>query len=219
MEKLKAAGTAANRKSYSERGVGQKAFGVSFAVLEKMKNEIGTDQDLALKLWDAGYAEARLLATMIADPLAMAEKKIDAWLKEAGSYFVADSLAINLVGPSPLVRKKAEKWQTARNPLVSRTGWLLLEYLAGNDRSLPDSYFENYLSAIKGKIGGAPALVQEAMGRALAAIGGRSEGFRARALAVAERIGPVTVKYSDNYSRLFDAASLIKTGGRESSAP
>src|SRR2546421_9767391 len=44
------------------------ALGVSIPTLRKMAKEIGRDQTLALALWDSWIHEARILASMIADP-------------------------------------------------------------------------------------------------------------------------------------------------------
>lgn len=44
------------------------ALGISIPTLRKMAKEIGKNQALALALWDAGIHEARILASMLAEP-------------------------------------------------------------------------------------------------------------------------------------------------------
>ena len=68
MQRLKRDGTAQNRKVYSRHGVQEPMFGVSYANLDKLRKQIKVDHELALKLWASGNHDAKVLATMIADP-------------------------------------------------------------------------------------------------------------------------------------------------------
>ena len=68
MAGLRTTGTEQNRKVYARHGVGKKMYGVSYANLKKLKKQIGTDHALAEKLWGSGNHDARVLATMVADP-------------------------------------------------------------------------------------------------------------------------------------------------------
>ena len=47
VRRLKALGTAQNRKVYTRHGVQGDAFGVSYANLGKLRREVGTDHELA----------------------------------------------------------------------------------------------------------------------------------------------------------------------------
>lgn len=82
LAELAALGTEQNRKIYRRHGSGEKVFGVSFANLGQLKKKIKRDHKLAEKLWASGYFEARLLATMLADPNQADESLIDLWLSE-----------------------------------------------------------------------------------------------------------------------------------------
>ncbi len=80
MKELKANGSAQARKLYKRSGVTIDLFGVSYAVPGKMKKKIKVDQRLAQQLWETANHDARVLATMIADP-----KTIDAWANDLDS--------------------------------------------------------------------------------------------------------------------------------------
>ena len=77
MNELKSLGTSQNVKIFKRHGAGNKLYGVSFANLYKLRKKIKTDHNLAMALWKTGNYDARLLATMIADPGAAAEKLLD----------------------------------------------------------------------------------------------------------------------------------------------
>ena len=67
LARLKALGTAQNRKVYGSHGVTGAMFGVSYANLGKLRKEIKVDHKLAEQLWASRNHDARVLATMIAD--------------------------------------------------------------------------------------------------------------------------------------------------------
>jgi 3-methyladenine DNA glycosylase AlkD len=68
LKQLEGHGTAQNRKVYARHGAREPMFGVSYANLESMVKQFRTDHEPALALWDTGNHDARVLATMIADP-------------------------------------------------------------------------------------------------------------------------------------------------------
>ena len=55
------------------------ALGVSLYVLRPLAKEIGKDHDLAKELWTSGLHEARILASMLAEPDKVTEGLMEAW--------------------------------------------------------------------------------------------------------------------------------------------
>ena len=101
---LEKAGTAQNRKVYARHGVKEPMFGVSFAELGKLTKQIRTDHELAMQLWKSGNHDARVLATMIADPARLDRKTLDAWADDLDCYVLADAVA-KVVSRSPRRRR------------------------------------------------------------------------------------------------------------------
>jgi 3-methyladenine DNA glycosylase AlkD len=212
MQELEAAGTEQNRKIYRRHGAGDNQFGVSFASLTKLKKRIKTDHALAEALWATGNADARSLATMVADPHAFTSSDLDRWAGDAEEtryYLLADLIAHNLSGPGPLAREKAEAWTKADAEYVAQAGWDTLAILALRDESLPDAYFETYLDEIERDIHNRKNRVRHAMNGALIAIGARNEALRRRAEDVAAEIGKVHVDHGQTGCKTPDAASYI----------
>lgn len=85
LQQLEAAGSPQTRKTYARHGVGPKMFGVSYAVLGKLTKTIQRDHALALGLWASGNHDARVLATMVADP-AQADARATAWCGDAREF-------------------------------------------------------------------------------------------------------------------------------------
>src|SRR3989304_5283911 len=90
---LEKEGTAQNRKVYARHGVGEDQYGVSYAALKALAKKIKTDHTLALALWGTGNHDARILATMIADPAAATSRELDAWSKDLDNYVLTDAFA------------------------------------------------------------------------------------------------------------------------------
>jgi 3-methyladenine DNA glycosylase AlkD len=77
MKQLKACGSEQYRKTWSRHGVQGDMFGVSYANLYKFQKQIKVDRELALQLWATDNHDARVLATLVADPNAVTDKQAE----------------------------------------------------------------------------------------------------------------------------------------------
>lgn len=208
MRELKAAGTAQNRKVYARHGINEPMFGVSYAALGKLKKKIKTDQALAESLWDTGNHDARVLATMIADPQAIRAGTLDAWAKAADNRGLAAAVS-NVAADAPTAKTRMEKWTVSRKEMVACAGWHTLASIARADSGLPDRYFADHIGTIESKIHTAPNWVRYAMNNALINIGVRNAALRKKAVAASKRIGKVDVDHGETGCKTPDAASYI----------
>ena len=213
IQELETLGTEQARKIYKRHGVDGDVFGVSYANLENLRKKIKVDQELAEKLWATGNHDARILATMIADPAQINERLLDSWAKDLRYHVLTDAFT-GLVSKTPLARKKMEKWIKSNNEMLARAGWQLLSYLAMRDEELPDNYFEQYLETIEREIHSQKNRVKEAMNGALISIGMRNEVLQEKALAFAKRIGKVIVDHGETNCKTPDAAEYILKGAK-----
>jgi 3-methyladenine DNA glycosylase AlkD len=86
LKKLKSQANPKNVKGMALFGINpKKTLGVSVHNLRKMAKEIGKDHLLALQLWKPDIHEARILASMIDDPLLVNEKQMELWVKDFDS--------------------------------------------------------------------------------------------------------------------------------------
>jgi hypothetical protein len=63
-----------------------RAYGVKVTALRVLARAAGRDHDLALALWQHGAHEARLLATMLAEPSRADRDLLDAWVAAIDSW-------------------------------------------------------------------------------------------------------------------------------------
>jgi 3-methyladenine DNA glycosylase AlkD len=208
LEELESLGTAQNRKVYGRHGVKGPMFGVSYKNQGLLAKRIKTDHALARKLWDSGNHDARVLATMVADPARLDGPTAESWAAALDNYALADAVA-KLVSQSPLARAKASKWIKSKQEFIAAAGWSITGYLALYDGDLPDSHFAGLVPRIEKQIHTSPNRTRYSMNMALIAIGIRSAGLRKLALAAAKKIGKVQVDHGETGCQTPDAAAYI----------
>ncbi|MHC4959156.1 MAG: DNA alkylation repair protein [Planctomycetota bacterium] len=204
LRELKAMGTAQNRKVYPRHGVQGPMFGVSYANLGRLKKTIKADQALAEQLWATGNHDARILATMIAEPDVIGAKTLDAWARDLDNYVLTDAFS-RVAGRTRWAKARAGKWMPARSEWKAAAGWNICPML-----DEPDAYFEERLEAIEAGIHGAKNRVKHAMNQALIGIGVRNPGLMRKATAAARRIGRVDVDHGETGCKTQDAAAYIR---------
>ena len=207
MQELKSFGTEQNRKTYKRHGVQDELYGVSYAQLGALKKKIKVDHELAQQLWKSGVHDARILATMIADP-EQGSSLVDQWVKDVSSYVITDALATFAAQNSP-DPKKIEKWMKSKDEWIGCFGWSLFARLARNDGPFSDEALEQYLDTIERDIHQAKNRVKHSMNSAVISIGVRNEKLQKKALAAAARIGKVEVDHGDTDCKTPDAAAYI----------
>ncbi len=206
MARLAACGTAQNRKVYARHGVRGEAYGVSYANLGKLAREIGVDHGLAEELWQTGNHDARVLATMIADPQAVTASLADKWLADVDNSVLTDALA-KLTARSAAAEECMRRWATSADEWRGAAGWTVLGAIVERQ---PEAELEGCLRAIEATIHRAKNRVRYAMNNALIGIGLRGKALQAKAIAVARRIGKVEVDHGETGCKTPDAIAYIQ---------
>src|ERR1700712_154403 len=209
LDTLKSLGTEQNRKIYRRHGAGEDVYGVSFAHLKNLKKKIKTDHDLAVALWDSGNHDARMLAAMIVEPKRLDPKTLDAWAKGLRNNVETDALG-GIAAKAPHARETMARWIAADEEWIGAAGWRILASVAMDGDSLPDEYFERFLSTIESDIHDSQNRVRHGMNNALIAIGIRNPALEEKALAAPARIGKVKVDHGETGCKTPDAAGYIR---------
>jgi 3-methyladenine DNA glycosylase AlkD len=193
---LEKAGTAQNRTVYARHGVQEPLFGVSYAELGKLEKRIGRSAELARALWDSGIHDARVLATRVADAAELKTQELRAWAKELGNYVLTDAFS-GLVARSRDAWRLASEWIGSRSEWISTAGWNVIAQLLKDGLEPAAKELEELVERIERGVHAAPNRTRYAMNNALIAIGVYRRELRDRALAAAERIGPVEVDHGE----------------------
>lgn len=164
-----------------------RALGVSVPDIRAVAKRCGTDQDLALELWRTGIHEARMLATLAADPGALTADEMEAWARDISSWDLCD-LAADLFGRTPTGRSTIHAWARRPEGFVKRCAFSMIARRAVWAKDAPDREFIGYLPLIRRASADPRNEVKKGVSWALRQIGKRNRSLHAAAVDEAERI-------------------------------
>lgn len=193
--KLKALGNSDDVAGMARFGiVSKKILGVRVPDMRRLAGEIGTDHELALQLWEAGYRETRILASMVADPLQVTEKLMDGWAGEFDNWEVCDQCCMNLFDKTPFAVRKCFEWSGHKELFIKRAGFALMARLAWKAKDLTNNQFELFFLPIRQQATDGRNEVKKAISWALRQIGKRNEHLNSKAIDLAEEISKEELK-------------------------
>lgn len=202
------------KKHYNQRNVEgmarfginvEKAFGVNVPVLSELAKKIGTNHELALKLWESEYHEARHIATMIDDPKLVTKSQMNKWVRDFNSWDICDGACSNLFRKTPFALEKIIEWSERKEEFIRRAGFSLLCYVAIHEKKRKDKDFLQFLPIIKKHSVDERNFVKKAVNWALRQIGKRSKFLNKEALKIAKEI-----KALDSKSAKWIASDAIR---------
>lgn len=165
-----------------------KALGVKVPEIRKLAKIIKKDHQLAEELWQSGIHEARLLATMIADPRQVTPAQMDSWVNDFASWDVCDQACGNLFDRTPFAIDKAFEYSQSETEFVKRAGFVLMAEFAVHDKKATDDQFLPFFAVIEREAWDNRNFVKKAVNWALRQIGKRNTLLRYAAIDCAERI-------------------------------
>lgn len=166
----------------------KKAFGVSVSELRKMAKEIGKNHQLALKLWDTGYHEAKILASLIDQVEEVDEKQMDKWVGDFDSWDICDTVCGSLFDKTSFAYKKALKYTFDKREFVKRAGFVIFTWLVVHDKKTGDKIFADFLDIIEREAKDERNFVKKAVNWSLRQIGKRNGNLRKLAIKKAKQI-------------------------------
>jgi 3-methyladenine DNA glycosylase AlkD len=170
----------------------KRAFGVPMKTLLAMQKQLGTDHELALALWDSGWYEARLLATLVGDAERLTRRQMNAWAAGFENWGDCDTACFKLFDRSPFAWEKAAQWAASPRELVRRGGFVLMACLALHDKAAADQRFLDLLPLLEQGARDERDLVKKGVSWAMRGIGRRNRALHGAALAVATRLAKST---------------------------
>ena len=187
LAQLKSLGNEKMITLHKKNGAGDNMFGVKMGDIRTIANKIKSDHELALKLWDTGNIDAKLLALLIIKPKELSAKELEKLAKETDIPQLADWFNSYILKDHPEKDKLRDKWMDSSNKWMTRAGWSLM---AGKiTRDAGDLDLDKILDRIEKEMPGAKPEVQWTMNTALAQIGINHPKYRKRALAIGEQLG------------------------------
>lgn len=168
--------------------VGEQRLGLSVPAMRGIARTLGRDHALAQALWDTTIPDARIVASMVAEPALLTSRQMDTWVKGFAAWDVCDQTCLNAFCKSPLAWRKVEVWATRKDEFVRRAAFALLATLAVHDKTASDAAFVGALVLVEATAYEDRNFVKKAVNWALRGIGKRNKVLRQAAIDAALRI-------------------------------
>ena len=163
----------------------QNALGISVTHLRKIAKSMKRDHDIAIKLWDSKIHEARILATMIAEPEKVTQKLMIKWASDFNSWDLCDQCCNNLFRKTPFAIDYSLKWPEDNKLFIKRAGFVLMAVLAVHNKKMSDEDFKKYFPIIREHSIDERNFVKKSVNWALRQIGKRNRNLHSIAKALA----------------------------------
>ena len=164
------------------------AFGVKVPDLRVLAREIGVDHRLALALWKSGVHDARLLATMIADPAKLDMRAAERWARDLRSWDLCDQCCLNLYRRLSFTHDLVGRWGERDEKFVRRAAFSLIAVLAVHEKTAGDARLLAYLPLIEVASDDPRLMVRKSVNWALRQIGKRNAALNAAVIEAGLRI-------------------------------
>ncbi len=195
IKKLKDMGTKENIAGMKRfKIVTNNAFGVSIPKIRGFAKEIGKDHELALKLFDSGNIDARILASIIGDPNKATDAQLEKWVMAFDSWAVCDQVCDNFISRTKYVYKKINDWSKREEEFIKRAAFSLIAIAAVHDKKAKNSRFVNLLKIVKREVNDDRNFVRKAVNWALRNIGKRNRFLNNAAIKCSMQISKIDSK-------------------------
>ncbi len=161
------------------------ALGIPIPVLRAMAKKIGKNHALAEKLWGSLFHEAKILASLIDDPLLVTSSQMERWVLDFNSWDICDQVCGNLFDRTVFAKEKAVQWAKRPEEFVKRAGFVLMAGLAVHDKKASDQDFMPFFELIVSESTDERNFVRKAVNWALRQIGKRNPRLLEIALSYA----------------------------------
>lgn len=124
-------------------------WGVSAMDLQRMANNIGKDDKLALALWKENIRECKILAAMIMPPEKMLPEIVDVWLEQDLPLELAEALTYYLFQHLDFAPVLAYQWMADDREFLRLCGFLLISRLFANKMTPDERGINEYLDQVQ----------------------------------------------------------------------
>lgn len=167
---------------------GARVLGVPVKELRAIARETGRSYVLAEVLWASGIHEARILASIVAEPKRVDLAQMERWVADLDSWDLCDQCCTNLWVRTPFARDQALVWSERAEEFVKRAGFVLMAQVAGKDRRAPAELLQRYLARAERAADDERNFVKKATNWAIREIGQRDAELNAAAIATCQRL-------------------------------
>ena len=212
MTELKSYGDDSIKKILLKHGVKEPFFGVRVEHLKIIQKKIKKDYALSKELFLTNNADAMYLAGLIADDEKMTKEDLQSWVKLALSDNICSYTVPWVAAGSHHGFELGMEWIDSDEEHIASAGWATLTGLASlkQDDDLDIPTFKKLLSRVEKNIHSAKNRERYYMNGFIISVGSYIKELTEEALAIATRIGTVTVDMNGTACKVPDANVYIK---------
>jgi len=170
------------------------SLGIYHQDLKVIAKEIGTNNQLALALFDTGIYEARLLCSKVYQAEELTIALMDKWVVTFENWEICDSFCMGFFVKSEFALIKAFEWIESDHEFIKRAGFVIMAAYGFAHKKADNDVFEAFLSAIIQHTTDDRIYVKKAVNWALRNIGKRNKDLNIKAIATAYEILKVNCK-------------------------
>jgi 3-methyladenine DNA glycosylase AlkD len=149
---------------------------------------VGKNHELALKLWNSGVYDARILAAHVDDKNLVTEEQMEAWVCDFDSWALCDNTCMHLFSRTPYAWNKIKEWSKRKKDFVKRTAFTLIASLAVHEKKEKDEKFIKFFPIIKKASIDERNFVKKAVNWALRTIGKKNKNLNQKAIKFSKEL-------------------------------
>ena len=170
------------------------SLGIYQKDLKELAGKIGCNNKLALKLFDSGIYEARILCSKIYHPESITEELMEKWVATFENWEICDSFCMGFFAKSKFALTKAIEWSKDEHEFVKRSGFVIMASYGFANKNADNEVFEKFLPIVEREAIDERLYVKKAVNWALRNIGKRNIDLNNSAISVANRIANIESK-------------------------
>lgn len=126
----------------------QKALGASVVNLKELAEKYEPNHLLAQKLWNKGFRESRIVATLLEKPNEVSGEQIKRWLIEADTNELQEQISMNLLIALPDLDSNISLWMNSNEVKMQLCATMVIGRLALIDKIRESAIFESYINLL-----------------------------------------------------------------------
>ena len=196
MTQLEEFGNEGTKNTLIKHGAKEPFFGVKVADLKKIQKKVKKDHSLALELYKTGNSDAMYLAGLIADEKAVTKEELKTWAKVSYWSYLSEYTVPWLAADSEHGWALGLEWIESEEENIASCGWSSISNWISTrqDKDLDIETLRKLLKQVETSINENQNRVKYTMNGFVIAIGSYVEALTNDALAVAKKIGKVSVE-------------------------
>jgi len=154
-----------------------KTFGVKVPILRSISKKLGKSHKLAQKLWELGYRETMIVASMVDIPDEVSEEQMEEWAKCFSYWEICDQVCQNLFAYTKYAKQKAKEWCKRKEEFIKRAGFVIIARLS-LQKNIKDEELLEFLPYMEEAATDDRNFVKKAVSWALRQIGKRNHTLK-----------------------------------------